>query len=96
MKHTKMLAKQAMNKLKEIGIRTKLIGSVKSKGISENDIDLVLLNYPVINSKLVSKIQVNLNIIKYTITDWGGIFIETLRYGNIDLFPNSFLKKRKK
>lgn len=93
MKLTKIIAKQIMNNLEEIGIRTKLIGSVKSKGISENDIDLVLLDYPIIDNKLVSKILTQFSIIKYAITNWGGILIETLNYGNIDLFPGSFMEK---
>jgi hypothetical protein len=93
MKHTIVTAKQIMNRLKDIGIKTKLIGGVKSRGFSNNDIDLVLLNHSIINNMLVSKLQNNFNIIKYDITDWGGILIKTLRYGNIDLFPNSFMKK---
>lgn len=90
--HTKKLATMVIREFKEIGIETKLIGSVEEKGTSENDIDLVLLDYPTIDSKLVSKIKSHFLGIKYTITDWGGFLMETLNY-NLDLFPNSFMKK---
>ena len=94
MKHTKATAYYIMNELRRIGIKTKLIGSVESEGVSENDVDLVLLDYPTIDDRLVSKIHMvlNLSVIRYIITDWGGILIETPNYV-MDLFPNSFMKK---
>lgn len=90
--HDKKLANTIMNEFKDLGIRTKLIGSLESEGISENDIDLVLLDYSTIDDKLIVRIAKQFSVIKYTITDWGGIFIETVNY-NLDLFPNSFMKK---
>ncbi len=92
MKHTKKLAKSIMRKFEEIGIRTKLIGSLEHKNVSENDIDLVLLDHSVIDDALMMKIEMLFTMFRYTITDWGGVFIETLNY-NVDLFPNSFMKK---
>ena len=93
MKHTKEVAQQVMDNFRDIGIRTQLIGSVRDKGFSENDVDLVLLDYPTIDNKLISKIQTEFPTIKYTITNWGGIFIEVPYHGNIDLFPNSYMEK---
>lgn len=93
MKFTRTDANQIMNNFKEIGIRTKLIGSIKNKGISKNDIDLVLLDYPMIDDKLILKIQTQFIAKSYTITNWGGIFIETYSHEKIDLFPNTFMRK---
>ena len=93
MKFTKIIAKQIMNEFKNIGIRTKLIGSIRTKGFSLNDIDLVLLDYPIIDDKLILKIQTQFIAKSYAITNWGGILIETHSREKIDLFPNSFMKK---
>ena len=82
-----------MDEFENIGIRTKLIGSIKTKGFSLNDIDLVLLDYFVIDSELILKIQTKFIARSYTITDWGGILIETHSREKIDLFPNTFMKK---
>lgn len=92
MKHTRKMAHMIMRELKELGIKTKLIGSIESKGVSENDIDLVLLDYAIIDDELILRIQSQFPINTFQITNWGGVFIKTPKY-NIDLFPNSYMKK---
>ena len=88
-----IIASQVIKILARAKIRTRLIGSVKRIGFSENDVDLVLLDYPVIDSELISRICCLFFIRIYTVTNWGGVLLETTDYGNIDLFPGAFMQK---
>ena len=82
--HNMRMAKEVMGLIDSFGIKTKLIGSVKNKGTSHHDIDLVVLNMDYVGSDLISKLEKAICVVKFIATDNGGLFVKTAKYGNLD------------
>ena len=79
--------------LRKIGIITTACGSVAKTGKSLNDMDLIITNR-IIDEKFIDLIRKTFDVKKLIVTDWGGIYLKTKHYGNIDLFPSSYIDSK--
>ena len=81
------------NIFRKIGIITMPWGSVAKTGKSTNDMDLIIMNH-IIDGNFIDIVRKLFDVKKLIVTNWGGIYLKTNTYGNIDLFPESYFNSR--